>query len=112
MKIKVPNEIQIGCHKYRVFLKDNTTSDYDGDTYRLEEMIRVDENLPPTQRGATFMHESLHFICRIYSVTVTERDINSLAEGLGQLLFADLGIKLDWSDIPTMTAAVKKKEGK
>ena len=112
MKIKVPNEIQIGCHKYRVFLKDNTTSDYDGDTYRLEEMIRVDENLPPTQRGATFMHESLHFICRIYSVTVTERDINSLAEGLGQLLFADLGIKLDWSDIPTMTATIKKKEGK
>ena len=112
MKIKVPNEIQIGCHKHKVFLKDNTTSDYDGDAYHLAEMIRVDETLPPTQRGATFIHESLHLICRIYSVTLAERDINALAEGLGQLLFADLGIELDWSDIPTMTATIKKKEGK
>jgi len=108
MKIKVPKEIQIGCHSHKVFLKDNTTSDFDGDAYHRQEMIRVEEKLPPTQRGATFLHESLHFISQIYSVTLAERDINSLSEGLGQLLFSDLGIELDWSEIPTMTATVKR----
>ena len=107
MKVKVPKEIQIGCHSYKVFLKDKSTSDFDGDTYHLKEVIRVREDLPPTARGTTFLHEALHVIDQVYSFGMNEHNLDLLAEGLGQLLYADLGIELDWSDIQTMTAVAK-----
>ena len=110
MKIKVPNEVQYGSHTYRVFLKDTSLPDTAGDAYFLEQEIRVRDRLPPSERATVFMHENLHHIDRIWCCRLDEGQIASLSEGLGQLLFSNMGIELDWSNIPTKTAMVKEED--
>lgn len=107
MKIKVPKKIQYGCHAYDVFFKDETLDDYDGDAIHLAQEIRIRKALPPSRRITTFIHENLHPINKIYNCDLREEQIESLCEGLGQLLFSNMGIELDWSDILTKTAVVK-----
>lgn len=109
VKVKVPNPVCYGCHKYEVFLKDTSLPDTDGDAYFLEQEVRVRDRLPPSERAVTFMHENLHHINRIYCCGLDEHQVASVSEGLGQLLFTNMGIELDWSEIPTKTAVVKEE---
>ena len=110
VKVKVPREIQIGCHVYGIFLKDKTIPEDDAHiNYPLED-IRIKDNIPTTRKAVVFIHESLHLINVVFSCGITDEEtVERLSEGLGQLLFSNMGIELDWSDIPTKTAVVKEQ---
>ena len=110
MKIKVPTEIQIGCHKFGVFLKDKTIPEDDGNINYLLQDVKVRDNLPTSRKNVTFLHEGLHLINIIFSCDLREETVEKLSEGLGQLLFSNMDIELDWSGIPTKTAVIKEEK--
>lgn len=111
MKIKVPKEIQIGCHTYKICQAGDTELFGErGLVSHREEEITVNKANSPTTQNVNLIHESLHIIDRVWETDLTEIRLSALAEGLGQLLFSNLGIELDWSEIPTKTAVVKEKE--
>lgn len=108
MKIKVPKEIQIGCHHFRVFQKDKTIPEDDGNINYLLQDLKIANHLPASRKSVTLLHEGLHLINIIFSCDLREETIEKLSEGLGQMLFSNMGIELDWSDIPTKTAVIKE----
>ena len=110
VKVKVPKEIQIGCHVYGVFLKDKTIPEDDASINYLLQDIRIRNDTPPSRRNVVLLHESLHLMNFVFSCRLEEETIEKLSEGLGQLLFSNMGIELDWSDIPTKTATIKEQD--
>ena len=110
IKVPVPNEVQIGCHKFGVFQKDKTIPEDDGNINYLLQDVKVRDNLPASRKNVTFLHEGLHLINIIFSCDLREETVEKLSEGLGQLLFSNMGIELDWSGIPTKTATIKEEK--
>jgi len=110
LRVPVPNEIQIGCHIYGVFLKDKSIPSDDGKIDFLSEDIRIKDSIPKSRKAVVLIHEALHLISIVYGVGLDEEQCENLSEGLGQLLFADMGIELDWSSIPTKIAVVKEED--
>ncbi len=51
------------------------------------------------QYDSIILHELVHIINRIYGCDLEEIQVDSLGQGIFQV-FAQLGIELDWSDIP------------
>ena len=117
MKIKVPPQITFGCHTYQVVLGgDATVLDNDGVTAHPEEQIIINNTIPPSRRNTSLLHECLHVIERVWNLKapegryVMEDIIECFGEGLGQVLFSNFGIELDWSDIKEIK--LELKEGK
>lgn len=109
IRVPVPNEIQIGCHQFGVFQKDKTIPEDDGNINYLLQDLKIRDNLPLSRKNVTFLHEGIHLINIIFSCDLREETVEKLSEGLGQLLFSNMGIELDWSGIPTKTAVVKEE---
>ena len=106
MLVKVPKEIQVGCHKYKICFSEAQEEDgHNATTNNYSRTIRINPHLKG--RGSyldvVFLHELVHAIGRIYpDVDIPEDDVEGLSQGLGQVFFSGLGIELDWSGIPTM----------
>ena len=101
MKVKIPKEIKIGSHNYRVKYKPFLSKDsgFRGTIeHRLQE-IWIDPENPPSQRDATLLHEGLHLISTVFSCSLDDDAIDRVAEGLAEFLFNNLGIEFDWSEI-------------
>lgn len=65
---------------------------------RLQE-VWIDPDSPLSQKNETLLHEVLHLISMVFSCSLDEDNIDRIAEGYAELLFNNLGIELDWSDI-------------
>jgi len=103
MQYGFPKEIQIGGHIYKIILKDATTVDENGqncgDSCQLNLEIRIATKLidgtkrEASSMEATFWHEVLHQIDRVYAAkdTLDEGTIERLAQGLYQVL-----LQLGW----------------
>ena len=104
-KIKIPPKITIGCHTYKLFRAgDEELVGFDGTAAHRAELLYIAKSLPITRQNTAFVHECLHTIIRVWDIKElmgedAEGVINRLDEGLGELLFNNLGIEFDWSDI-------------
>ena len=101
MKIKVPREVKIGTHTFKVKLNPHLQTDeknYGDINYRTEE-IRIWADAPLSLRNEVLLHEIIHLAQHIYRVEISDPDIDRVAETIGQFLFNNLQIRFDWSDI-------------
>lgn len=100
--IKIPKTISIGSHDYNVIFDEREEdSEFRGSALHRHHEILLNPFTHPQQRRVTFLHEVLHVIDETFEVRPPDPDVSRLAEGMGQLLFSNLGIDFDFSDIPT-----------
>ncbi len=100
IRIQIPNQIAIGCHKYNVYFSKVIDIDgHDGTTNYILQQIWLAPALPESLRCVTILHEILHIVARTYIIKLNDADIDALAEGISQFLISNLKIKFDWSKI-------------
>lgn len=99
--IKVPKQIQVGGHSYKVLYKSHLSKDDDirGCIRHRQQEIWIEPENPLSQKNATILHEIMHFANVIFSIDLTESAIDRIAEGLFQVLSDSFEIEFDWSDI-------------
>lgn len=99
--IKVPKQIQVGGHTYSIALsKDLKDSDSWGAVNNRLQIIVINIERPESQRVEALIHEILHVINNVYhNGNLEEGDVSDVSEGFCQV-FSQLGIKLDWSEVP------------
>ena len=102
MKIKVPREIKLLTHKYKVRSNSKELLGLVAmavSRHFLQDIILDTRNIPPSELNQTFLHEIVHIIERHFSMRFDDGDTDRLAEGFAAILFDNFGIELDWSDI-------------
>lgn len=101
-KIKVPDSIKIGGHKYKIILdgsKKMVDEAINGEVNYRKQQIFINATRPDSQRQEALLHEILHCADRTYGEgNISETVLCSLSEGLNQA-FNELGIELKWRDI-------------
>lgn len=101
-KIKVPDSIKIGGHKYRIILDSGKRLVDDNSNAEINHRkleIRINATRPDSQKREALIHEILHGADRIFGDgNISEAVIGTLSEGLNQA-FDELGIRFKWSDI-------------
>jgi len=103
-KVVVPNEIQVGCHKYSVFFDEAIDPDYCGRRLPAQLFILLNPSNLPTHNLVAFLHEILHATNDHYlNRKLEEPEIDSLSEGLSQAL-QSMGIEFDFSQIKHRTS--------
>ena len=69
-------------------------------TRHLYQKIYLDKDATPrSEVDEIFLHELIHIIERHMGMKFDDMDIERLAEGLCIILFDNLGIEFDWSNI-------------
>ncbi len=63
------------------------------------QIINIETSVPLSIRNQTLLHEVIHIVDRVYVCRMDEDDLERLSNGLSELLFDNLGIELDWSEI-------------
>ena len=97
---KVPKQIQVGGHTYTIGLsKDLKDSNSNAAVNHRLLAILIDDDRPESQKIEGLFHEVIHIISHVYGVDLEEAQVDCLGQGIFQV-FAQLGIELDWSDIP------------
>ena len=102
MKVKIPKEIRLLTHTYKI--RSNTMETRSMGAMAIshhyhQEIIIDKKGMPRSEYEQSFFHEVFHVIERHFSMTFDDSDIDRLAEGLVAILFDGLGIELDWSAI-------------
>jgi len=103
MIIKVPREIKIGTHTFKVKLDPHLHADeekYGQINYRTQE-IRIWSDAPASTKNEALLHEIIHLAQHVYRVEITDQDIDRIAETIAQFLSDNLHIEFVWDDIPT-----------
>lgn len=102
MDLKVPTNIKIGSHEYKVLFDEREEDgNFRGSILHKYHEILLNPDIHPQQLRVTFIHEVMHAVAHTYSIVPPEEDVSRLAEGIAELLFNNLGVDLDFSDIPT-----------
>ena len=111
MKIKVPRKIQIGGHLYSIVFNDGLLDDtLTGAHNPRQNRIEISPHRPSVKWTETLLHEIVHSVNNVYANNrLGEDDVNAVSQGLFQV-FAELGLALDWSDIPTIKVSVGEKD--
>ena len=102
MKVKIPKEIRLLTHTYKIrsSSKETRANGAMALSRHFHQDIIIDKaTMPRSEYEQAFFHEVLHVIERHFSMNFTDEDIDRLAEGLVAILFDNLGIELDWSAI-------------
>ena len=101
LKVRVPKQIKIGVHSYKVIFSHYLKGVGEGDGAAQHEWqkILIAPELPPSQRAVTLLHEVLHIISKNYKCGLPEDTLDRLDEGLGEFLLNNLHIEFDRSDI-------------
>lgn len=101
-KIKVPDAIKIGGHKYKIILdtgKKMVDEAINGEINHRKQQIRINATRPDSQKREALLHEILHGVGHIYGDGgEDEKVIKYMAEGLNQTL-DELGIGFKWRDM-------------
>lgn len=108
MKVKFTPHQTIGSHVYHIFLDESQEDSQNrGTSNHIAQTIHIATSMHPEQQQVTLLHEAIHNVCMHLGISAPESDVVALAEGLGQFLFSDLGIELDWSNVPVLTRKTK-----
>lgn len=102
MKVKVPKQIKLLTHTYNVKFdtKQVVSAGTCGLTRHLYQDIILDnQTLPPSELAQVFLHEYIHAVERHFCIKIEDADVERLSEGIAILLFENLGIEFDWSEI-------------
>jgi len=81
--MKIPKTAKIGGHIVKVELVD-LGDNLDGDSSTIKNTIRIEKDLPESQRAVTFIHEALHMMNATWAET---REGHIFLESLSQQLF-------------------------
>ena len=95
--MKIPKTIKVGGHTYEVVIDEHLwhNENLHGQVDYNNQVITLDTYGHPQQLSATFIHEVLHAIDRYFNnKALTEDEIDSMAEGLFQVL-SDMGITFE-----------------
>lgn len=101
MRVKIPPKIKISTHTYSVVFDPHLRHDdgcYGVANHR-KQTVNIESSIPPTLRDQTFLHEVVHIIDKVFVCRMNEDDLERMSNGFADLLFNNLGIELDWSDI-------------
>ena len=100
MKVKIPKEIKIGTLDYTITLDPYIWKEdaQKGQVNYMKLTIKLDPQIPESQRSLTLIHEVIHIVCDNYNVHLDEDDVDRLAHGIGEFLFNNLDIEFDWSE--------------
>ena len=103
--IKVPSELKVGGHTFRVVTNSDLSSDgirAHIDYKRL--VISIHPNKPDSAKSQAFIHEAIHSIDLIYLNRQIDNEniVEPLAEGLWQIL-EQLGIQFDFGALEDET---------
>lgn len=86
MKHKFPKKLKIGGHTFVVDMTQKLDRAY-GDTNYTKNLIRIDKDLPESQKESVLLHEIFHCInTTIHSDYGMHTAIDSFAEQLYQVL--------------------------
>lgn len=97
---KVPNQIQVGGHIYRIVLSpDLRDSNTNAAVNHRLQVVVINSDRPESEKIEGLGHELVHIINSVYDCGFEETQINRIGQGLFQV-FSQLGIKLDWSEVP------------
>jgi hypothetical protein len=83
--MRIPKQLKIGAHIYAVNIRKidgQESTENCGITSRINSEIAISKDLPPSHRGATLFHETLHALNSELDHTLLE----SLGEQLYQVL--------------------------
>ncbi|MDP1615041.1 MAG: hypothetical protein Q8L68_04520 [Methylococcales bacterium] len=101
MKVKLPSEVRIGTHTFKIRFDPHLFSDenkYGLINYRAQE-INIWSEAPLSTKNEALLHEIIHLSQHVYRVEISDQDIDRVAETIGEFLFNNLGIEFDWSCI-------------
>ena len=101
-KIKIPETIKIGSHRYKIMLDISKRLDDEGVygeiNHRLQRIL-IRKDRPDSRKREALVHEIIHCIDKVYSIDhLEEAVVGSLAEGLSQAL-DELGIDFNWTGV-------------
>lgn len=101
MKVKVPREIKIATHTYRIAFDPHMRHDEAcyGQVNHREQVVNIESSVPPSQRDQTLIHEIVHIVDKVYVCRMDEDDLERISNGIAELLFNNLGIEFVWDDI-------------
>ena len=102
MKVKIPKEIRLLTHTYKIRSNTMETREHGAlamSRHYHQDIIIDKRSFPPSEYEQSFLHELLHVVERHFSMSFDDNDIDRLAEGIAAILFDGLGIELDWSEI-------------
>jgi len=99
MKIKIPKQIKIGIHAYRVEFNSLLWHEeaLKGCANHLKQVIQLDPALAESQKCVTFLHETIHVINDNYRCKLDDDEVDRIAQGFAELLQDNFGIEFDWS---------------
>jgi len=100
-QIKIPPTIKIGTHTYQVNYERNLIANENklGSAAHLKQLILIEPEQAKSEKDATFIHEVIHIIERMYSITINDADVDRLSQGIMELLVNNFGIKFNWENI-------------
>ncbi len=100
-KVKIPKEIKIGTHTYKVIFDRSIRTDDDriGETNHRTQVIKIWTEAPLSMQNETLLHELIHIAEYYFRVRIEDADIDRIAECICDFLFNNLGLGFDWSDI-------------
>ncbi len=90
--MKLPKEIKVAGHQYRVKVKNGSWGDDSrlrGNCSSQELEIKIDSNMPKSRRVETLLHEIGHAIYHEYNIQDEDREertVTAFATGLHQVL--------------------------
>lgn len=101
MDIKIPIEIKMATHTYKVVFKEHLNLDERnlGTINHRTQTIELEPTLAPSEINTCLLHEIVHLIQRVYGCDLSDTDTDRLAQGMAEFLFNNLGIKFIWDDI-------------
>lgn len=93
--MKIPESIKVGGHTYKIIFSETLwirEGNIGQARHNTDQTIELEVRLHPDQTAASFLHEMLHAIDRVYNKgSLAEDEIDAIAEGLFQVL-SDMGI--------------------
>ena len=102
MKLRVPNNVKIGLHSYKVLFNPHLQIDEEqvGSLNRRTQTLEIESALAYSQKKVTLWHEIIHGIEGNFSLALSDDATDNLAVGIVQFLQDNFGIEFDFSDIP------------
>jgi len=96
--MKIPPSIKVGGHTYTVSFVEKLwmrEGNLGQARHNTDQIIELEVALHPEQTAATFLHEVMHVVDRVYNKgSLSEDAIDAMAEGLFQVL-SDMGITFE-----------------
>lgn len=101
MKVKIPQSVKIGNFNYKIKFTEHLKIDenWRGSCNQRTGLIEIDP-IGGDSMNRTFVHEVIHMIDFNYGCDLNEDTASRIAHGIAEFIFDNLGIELEWDDIP------------